>query len=408
MLILHDPATLDHRTNEYVLGKLRPAFECPERITSILSALEPHLSTSTSATTPTTITPNPGTHELRTLDYRSTLPTLHQHLLLTHSSPYLTHLATIHAEWVAAGVIEPGDSILPECFPYATGIPNHVDGPPVDKFARTGYFAFDLSTGIMSETWHAVLASAGLAYEAVRVLAEGDESETGKGRGRRRSSVLALCRPPGHHCDTKRAGGYCYVNNAVVAVSAIQSLPPSSSSAASPSTSPPSPPSSPKIAILDLDFHHGNGTQSAYYSSPSVLYVSIHGLNEFPYYTGSPSETGTGDGTGYNLNLPLPQGSPFSEYLQLLDIALERIRVFGPEWVVVSLGFDTFRGDPLGGFGIGTEDYGVMARKVRGAEGVRGVKSVILLEGGYVVEKIGVNLVEFLRGWEAAEAEGEE
>ena len=385
MLILHDPATLRHRTKEYVLGQLRPAFECPERLTSILSALEPHLSTSESPST----SPTPAVHELQTLDYRPTLPTLYQHLLLSHPEPYLQHLATIHAEWVAAGVIQPSDSILPECFPYATGITPHVDEPPADKYARTGYYAFDLSTGIMSETWGAVLASANLAYEAVRALVDVDQTE----QAQKRSSILALCRPPGHHCDTKRAGGYCYVNNAVVAVSAIQGL-----SSSSLLWSPPV-----KIAILDLDFHHGNGTQSYFYSSPHVLYVSIHGLNEFPYYTGSPSETGEGDGVGYNLNLPLAQGSPFEEYLELLDIALERIGEFRPEWVVVSLGFDTFRGDPLGGFGIGTEDYKTMAGKVRGAKGVRGVKSVILLEGGYVVEEIGNNLVEFLRGWEGAE-----
>ncbi len=157
-----------------------------------------------------------------------------------------------------------------------------------------------------------------------------------------------------------------------------------------------------KVAILDLDFHHGNGTQSAFYHDPTVLYVSIHGQGEYPYYTGSTDETGDGEGKGYNLNLPLPAKSSAARYLEMVDIATRKIGGFKPSCLIVSLGFDTFYLDPLGAFDLQTEDYETIARAVRGAAGVKGLPSLILLEGGYVVEKLGSNLLHFLKGWELA------
>jgi acetoin utilization deacetylase AcuC-like enzyme len=187
-----------------------------------------------------------------------------------------------------------------------------------------------------------------------------------------------------------------YVNNVAVAVSAYQSLPQTSlPSSVTTSTS-----SLSKVAILDLDFHHGNGTQELLYSEPSVLYVSIHGEDEFPYYTGHVEETGLGDGEGFNLNLPLPTGSPIETYMGALEKAVARIKDFGAGLVVVSLGFDTFFSDPLGGFKIGTEDYEVIGRKARECAG-DGAKGLVVLEGGYVIEKLGENLVSWLRGWES-------
>jgi acetoin utilization deacetylase AcuC-like enzyme len=157
---------------------------------------------------------------------------------------------------------------------------------------------------------------------------------------------------------------------------------------------------------LDLDFHHGNGTQDVFYHDPSVLYVSIHGRDEYPYYTGFESETGAGAGKDYNLNLPLPAGSSISQYLEKLRIAVERLVEFEPEYLIVSLGFDTFHLDPLGGFKIDVEDYNGIAREIKEEERLKGVPSMILLEGGYVVGKLGECMVSFLRGWDGETRSG--
>ena len=288
-----------------------------------------------------------------------------------------------------------------------------------------------MSTGISAETWTSALASANLAVAGVRALVDEAPSET-----EQPSTVLALCRPPGHHCDTARAGGYCYVNNAVVAVEAWRQLqlhyPPNPTPTPTPrerssepsNAPPPAPlpapnskprPQSPhksksagRIAILDLDFHHGNGTQEAFYADPRVLYVSIHGADEYPYYTGSASETGAGPGEGMNVNLPLESGSSFAEYGHKLRCGLSRIEEEkGLGLLVICLGFDTYKEDPLGGFGIGTGDYESMAEMVARSVDERPrrgsgeeVPVLILLEGGYVIEKLGENMLSFLRGWE--------
>ena len=371
MIILHDPTTLKHRTIEFAYGRVQDALESPERITSILKALK--------ATD----------HDVRTITFANTTrPSFHDHLASTHAANYLHHLETAHAEWVKTGVIEAHESILPECFPFPTGT-NRPEAPPKDVFARPGYFAFDMSTGIMSETWTAALASANLAVQGANLITSMAEDQTTPPA----KSVLALCRPPGHHCDTQRAGGYCYINNAVIAIHTLRTH--HYPSAPSESTT--------KIAVLDLDFHHGNGTQTFYYTNPRVLYVSIHGENEFPYYTGSASETGAEAGEGFNLNIPLPTASSFKEYLEKLEMALDRMVEFQPEYLLLSLGFDTFHLDPIGNFKIDTEDYEVMARKVRGRAELKNVPGLILLEGGYVVERLGENVVSFLRGWESAE-----
>lgn len=398
MLILHDPATLKHATIEILGSKVIPAHESPDRISAILSAIH-----------------QKPTHHVRTINFdpfSDSGITLLNTLSSTHDPGYVEHLQHVHAKWVAEGLIKPDDSVLPECFPFPnlSGKKSWWEHPPKDSFARAGFYAFDMSTGIAAETWEAVVASANLAAEGVReaiaiaspnredhsVTNETSPSATPTSH----PTVLALCRPPGHHCDTRRAGGYCYINNAVVAVETFRRLQ---------QVTKPHHDTAPRIAILDLDFHHGNGTQEAFYSDPHVLYISIHGQDEYPYYTGSAEETGP-EGTpsaGMNLNLPLPSRSSLDTYISALEIALQRLEVFAPDLLLVSLGFDTFHLDPLGGFGFESgEDYGRVASLVRGCLGRvhekkgRSVPSVILLEGGYVLERLGENVLGFLDGWE--------
>lgn len=399
MLILHDPDCLLHETVEFIGAKTIPAYESPARLQAILTYLQ---------TIPD--------HQVKHFNYASQTQSTKRQLLdiiaSTHETGYLTHLQTVFTSWRTKSLVEDTGTILPECFPFPTSL--HPSGnppkPPNDIYARTGYYSFDMSTGITADTWTSTIASANLAAEAVRMLFPGPPNSTSSPAANPSSTatpsppppplstILALTRPPGHHCDGHRAGGYCYLNNAAIAVSVYRSLLPTL-----PTTS--SPHNAHKIAILDLDFHHGNGTQELFYSDPNVLYISIHGEDEFPYYTGAASETGEGKGEGMNVNLPLKTGSGLEEYLGRVREGVEKMRGFGPAFVVVSLGFDTFGTDPLGGFGIGEGDYVRVGREARRGLGKGvGVKTVVLLEGGYVVEKLGGNLGDWIRGWEQEEA----
>lgn len=340
MIVLHHSSTLLHETVELLGAKLHAALESPDRLRSILKALQS------------------SSHGIEEPDISDSDREFIQKLLLeSHDEGYIEHLRTAHKIWVAEGLIEEGDSILPECFHLgSTSIGDRAYKPPKDIFARPGFYSFDMSTGICKDTWAAIEASAFLASKAAKMLGSSSNEEEIK------KSITALCRPPGHHCNTAKAGGYCYVNNAVVAVQTFRTQSKSD-----------------KVAILDLDFHHGNGTQDYFYDDPSVLYVSIHGKDEFPYYSGFEDERGRGSGIGFNVNLPLEVGASIERYLEKLDVAVERIKSFNPDYMVVSLGFDTFRLDPLGKFDIDTEDYETIAKRVRGASGLQSIPTTILL-----------------------------
>lgn len=393
MLVLHDKDLLTHRTVELLGAKIIPALESPERIIRILDALQN------------------SQHDVQQLSmqcYDTDEERLLQlnAILSSHDPGYIEHLKTAHDAWVAAEFITADESILPECFHFRSRaeFQDHAPVKPKDIYALAGYYAFDMSTGIMKETFNAALASAHLALSGVDVLGQvaSQEVKVDKSLPQTRAipvpaltnakvlqlsegtnDVLALCRPPGHHCDTKQAGGYCYINNAVVAVERWLTSHPGHN-----------------IGILDIDFHHGNGTQEYFYSRSDVLYVSIHGKDEYPYYTGAEHETGIGEGEGYNFNLPLASKSSVEAYIGKLSVALARLEMFKPDFLVVSLGFDTYRLDPLGGFEIDKDDYVGIAFQIR--EHLKVMPALILLEGGYVLDDLGKNLLAFLSGWEAA------
>jgi acetoin utilization deacetylase AcuC-like enzyme len=279
--------------------------------------------------------------------------------------------------------------VLPECFPLK-GLKKNCEAarlskPPKDEQGRAGFYAYDMSAGISANTWTAALASANLAMEGARLIANDAQ------QGDRRQTILALCRPPGHHCTTSIAGGYCYINNSVVAVNALRHFTNSKLSKGEKHAF---------VTILDIDFHHGNGTQEAFYEDDSVLYVSIHGLDEYPYYSGFEDEAGSGKGKGYNFNLPLEAQSTVEQYLEKLDVGIRRMEEENPQYFIVSLGLDTFNDDPLGSFKIFTKDYATIASRIKSSKVLGNVPTLILLEGGYVVEHIGENMVSFLRGWE--------
>lgn len=384
MLALHDADCLLHETVEFIGAKAIPAHESPARLQAILSALK---------------APD-SSHQVQELSYTSLPETAKNDLFTTisqnHDAGYLHHLQTVFSTWRDKDLVEADGSILPECWRFPTSIKDYHVSPqaPRDIYARAGFYAFDMSTGIMKTTWQSTIASANLAYQGVHTLfppssssiatttSPAPEEATEEAATPPPTTLLTLCRPPGHHCDGARAGGYCYVNNVAVAISTYRTQFPTA-----------------RIAVLDLDFHHGNGTQELYYADPSVLYVSIHGEHEFPYYTGAATETGIGEGEGFNVNLPLAPESGVGAYMEVLDKAVREVRGFEPAFVVVSLGFDTYELDPIGRFRIATGDYEGIARRAKGAV-PEGVRSLVVLEGGYVVEKLGENLLSWLKGWE--------
>jgi acetoin utilization deacetylase AcuC-like enzyme len=200
--------------------------------------------------------------------------------------------------------------------------------------------------------------------------------------------VFALTRPPGHHACHELAGGYCYINNAAVTAEYILSkLPPPDSSRC---------PTQSRLVILDLDFHHGNGTQGIFYNRREPAYVSIHGKGRYPYYTGAAEEQGNGEGEGFNLNLPLESrpASNTEDYFRLLDQALNIIREkWTPEYLLVSMGFDTYCKDVLGGFELDVEDYRTIGKRIRALD----LPTLVLLEGGYS-EELGNLVINFVRG----------
>jgi acetoin utilization deacetylase AcuC-like enzyme len=184
-----------------------------------------------------------------------------------------------------------------------------------------------------------------------------------------------LCRPPGHHAGSDLVGGFCYLNNAAIAAQVLRG-------------------EHECVAILDVDVHHGNGTQDIFYERDDVLTVSLHAdpVRFYPFFWGAADERGRGEGEGFNLNLPLPRGTGGDEYLAALDQALGAIDDFGPGALVVALGLDAFVDDPLAGLGLTTKDFGRVGARIRSL----GLPTVLVQEGGYPSDELGENLVAVL------------
>ena len=283
-------------------------------------------------------------------------------VLRVHDAQFVDFLGAAWRDWVAAG--NKGEAI-PDCWParrMVQRIPDSITG-------KLGYYAMAAETSISAGSWEAACASADVALTAAARISVGE-------RG-----VFALCRPPGHHAARDLYGGYCFLNNAAIAAQYLRDH------------------GSSRVAILDVDFHHGNGTQDIFYERSDVLYSSIHGdpLDAFPYFSGYADEVGAGEGVGYNQNLPLPRGTDFAVWRVALDTALARIDRFAPSALVVSLGVDTFEHDPISFFKLRSDDFAHYGRLI----GALRVPTLFVLEGGYAVAEIGVNAVNVLQGFEA-------
>jgi len=278
-----------------------------------------------------------------------------------HSADYLDFLQTAPGKWADAG--RPGD-VMGYVWPVVGRRPLKLSR--ID--ALVGQYSFDASTPLTAETWEAAYWSTQSALSALAAVHAGERA------------AFALCRPPGHHAGADYLGGYCYLNTAAITAQAARGA------------------GANRVAILDIDYHHGNGTQDIFYESPDVFYASLHAdpATDYPFYWGHADERGAGDGQGATLNLPLPQGTTIAGFRTAQTTALDAIAAFAPDLLVVSFGADTWEGDPISHLKLTTADYPVLAADIA----ARGWPTVILMEGGYAVDALGNNVASFLGGFE--------
>jgi len=277
-----------------------------------------------------------------------------------HTPEYIDFLQIAAREWAKL----PGAS--PEVVPNVHPARAHASYPKA-LAGRAGWHQVDLACPIGPHTWEAALAATEVAATVADMVLAGE------------SQVYALCRPPGHHAYADMAGGFCFLNNTAVAAQRLRSR-------------------HDRVAILDVDVHHGNGTQGIFYERDDVLTVSIHADpdNYYPFFWGHAREHGAGKGQGFNLNLPLPLGSPDAPWLEAGDKALARIKEFQPTVLVVALGLDASESDPLQGLKVTGAGFHAMAEKIARM----GLPAVLVQEGGYLGDDLGRNLVQFLGGFE--------
>ncbi|MEG8053306.1 histone deacetylase family protein [Sphingomonas aerolata] len=281
-------------------------------------------------------------------------------ILAVHSPAYVAFLKDAARLWREAG--RTGDAI-PYAFPIRARRP--LDLTRID--ALIGAHSFDATTPITPDSWAASYGSAQSALAATHAVLEGD------------AAAFALCRPPGHHAGADYCGGYCHLNTAAIAAQAARDA------------------GVARVAILDIDYHHGNGTQDIFYDRGDVFYASVHAdpRTDYPFFWGHADETGDGDGRGATLNLPLPHGTTIDAFRTAQTTALDAIAAFDPGLLVVSFGADTWAGDPISHFALTTPDYAVLARDIA----ARGWPTAIVMEGGYAVDALGHNVDSFLRGF---------
>ncbi len=331
----HPSQLAHHPAQEFVNGRWVPYFETPSRAEMILQALQDrHF-------------PAPQTPR----DW-GTAP-----IAQVHRQDYLDFLRTAHARWVAEG--RPGEEVRADTFFK----PQFLRYPDQNVAGLAGAYFFDMSIAITEHTWSAAYWSAQCALSAAQLVAEGARCAFG------------LCRPPGHHAHAEMGGGYCFLNNAAIAAHWLTQR-------------------GARVAILDVDYHHGNGTQAIFYVRRDVFFVSLHAdpRREYPYFLGGADERGAGEGEGFNLNLPLPAGVDDAAYLQALDVAADAITRYAPDVLVVSFGADIFGGDPLGDFALSADAFSRIGARVAQLR----LPTVVIMEGGYAVQQLGDNTARFL------------
>ncbi|WP_418321194.1 histone deacetylase family protein [Piscinibacter sakaiensis] len=340
---------LHHGRQEMFRGRLVPCVEVPQRVDHVLAELA-----------------------RRPLGEQRQAPAdgLDAALLTVHAPDYLQFLATAWDQWLAIDPANAEYDVLPSVWPVR-GMRRDI--VPANFSARVGLYSFDAGTPLTAGSWTAAREGAACALAAARAVSAGEAG-----------SALALSRPPGHHAGAEFFGGYCFLNNSALAAQVLRDS------------------GCERVSVLDIDYHHGNGTQSIFYERADVQTISLHGdpRTEYPFYLGFADERGAGAGVGFNLNLPLPRGTGFADWRAALATALDAVTGFAPQALVIAVGVDTFEGDPISGFRLRSADYLDIGRDIRRAVG--SLPLVWVFEGGYAVDEIGVNLVNILEGFSDA------
>ncbi len=338
MKVFVDPARQNQHapTGFLVNGVMQPSPESPKRMARLLAGVAA------------------GGHEVHAPKNHGMDP-----IAAIHTPAYLKFLSTAHARWsrIPDATPEIFPNIHPDC---------RTASYPLSVVAQAGFHVTDMSCPIGAHTWDAALGSANCAVSAAHAVISGD------------TVSYALCRPPGHHCFADLAGGFCYLNNSAIAAQELRRH-------------------YNRVAIIDVDLHHGNGTQGIFYRRDDVFTLSIHAdpSRFYPFFWGHAHEIGEGVGQGYNLNVPLPRGTGDDGFMKGLETGLAHIRAFSPGAIVIALGLDAFEGDPFGGLSVTTKGFAQMAQSMAAL----GLPSVIVQEGGYLCDELGENLHAFLDGY---------
>ena len=344
MLVFTNPQQAGHHPRDEIFrGNRVPCFENPSRAAFVLQALT---SRGHALRTPTT----------------DSAPVLAQ----LHAPRYLAFLEHAWRDWVALDPRHADEQPFPSVWPVRT---LRSDVEPANFTARLGLYSMDNGSPLAAGTWLAAKSAADAAASAAQALLNGE-------RG-----VFCATRPPGHHAGPDFMGGYCFLNNAAVCAQALRNG------------------GVARVAVLDVDYHHGNGTQAMFYDRADVLFVSLHGdpRTEYPFYLGHADEPGAGEGAGFNLNLPLAAGSSAAVWCEALALACARVARHGADALVVSLGLDTFAGDPISTFQLQADDFARLGERLAAL----GLPTAFVLEGGYAAAELGENAARVLEGFES-------
>ncbi|MDH3378210.1 MAG: histone deacetylase family protein [Gammaproteobacteria bacterium] len=340
MRAIHNPAADRHAPRFFLVrGQIADSAESPARATALSAALVA------------------GGHTLSLADSHGAAPRA-----AVHTTEYLAFLASAHDRW--SELAGSGHEVISNVHPN-----RHTAAYPQSIVGQAGWHMADTACPIGSGTFEAACFAADVAVTAAQALMDGERV------------VYGLCRPPGHHAFTDMAGGFCYLNNTSIAAQYLRG-------------------GYPRVAIIDVDVHHGNGTQSIFYRRADVLTISIHTdpSHYYPFYWGYGNEHGAGAGEGFNVNYPLPQGANDSQWMGALGKALNVVAAYGPDAMVVALGLDAHEHDPLHGAHVTTTGFWRMGAAFAELE----LPTLIIQEGGYLSSELGANLLAFLGGFEEA------
>ncbi len=330
---------LHHGQAELIDGQLKPPVEKPERAEMILRSVQ-------EVSLGEVIPPE---------DFGL------EPVLRVHDSEFVAFLRTAYSEWSETFGKRDALPLNWAVRGFSPKIPKTVEG-------KLSYYSFDAATPVTAGTWRAATSSVNVALTARKLVSKGERA------------AFALCRPPGHHAAADLYGGYCFLNNAGVAAQAFAD-------------------EDKRVALLDVDYHHGNGTQSIFYNRSDIFYISLHAdpAYDYPYFSGYEGERGIGEGEGFNLNLPLPLKTDWQGYRKALQTALTQIEEFAPDVLLVSLGVDSFVDDPISSFTLHAQDFSELGARLASLE----LPTLFVMEGGYAVEALGKNVTNVLTGFES-------